>query len=102
MKLIDGVYTAKQAQAVLLPLIRHKIQFHELAIFSNDVKDIDRNTYHKKRLEELIELRETIKEEIDFAEKTGLLLTVNCELNISLESGNPIEDENNINNLKGQ
>ena len=101
MFLIDGVYTAKQAQAVLLPLIRHKIHYHELAMFSNEVKDIDRNAYHKQRLTELNKLRDSIKEEIDFAKKTGLLLTVKCELNISLESGNPIEDENNINNEKG-
>jgi hypothetical protein len=70
-------------------------------MFSNEVKDIDRNAYHKQRLIELNQLRESIKEEIDFAKKTGLLLTVKCELNISLESGNSIEDENNINNEKG-
>jgi hypothetical protein len=93
MKLIDGIFTANQAKAILLPLLRHKIHYHELVIFSNHEKDINRSNYHHERLEKLIQLRESVKEEIDFAEKTGLLLTVECQLSISLESGSPIEED---------
>ena len=96
MNLIDGTYTSEQAKAILLPLIRHKIQYHELAVFSNSQTNKGQNGYHLLRLDELFQLRDELKEEIDLAEKMGLSLKVKCELFCSLESVGDFKDQTNI------
>ncbi|WP_457271838.1 hypothetical protein [Pedobacter sp. UYEF25] len=52
-KLIEGVFSAKEAKEILLTLIGEKIKFHELKSFSDEVKIGRKNQGSLSKIEEL-------------------------------------------------
>ena len=60
-KLIDGTFSAEEADNILSALFNYKIDYHNREDFSNHIrfnKDIE---HSKKRVSELIETKEAIK-----------------------------------------
>lgn len=64
-KLIEGVFSAKDAKEVLLMLIEEKIKFHDLKSFSNEVKTGKKS---EESLEKVEELRATKAKIISFVD----------------------------------
>lgn len=84
LNLIDGVFSPNEAKDVLVTLIRNKINFHNLEIFSleeRNGKDIERS---QKRLAELKKNNEKLIEIIQYAEKNEKTLKVFSSINIEI------------------
>jgi hypothetical protein len=93
MNLIDNVFTAEQDISLLRNLIMDVIHFHETEIYSKSKLDKGQGVHHLMRLEELFQLRDELNQELDFIQKTGLLLKVQCEIRYSVVSGQVIENQ---------
>lgn len=59
-KLIDGEFSADEAQKILMSLINNKIDFHNLFAFSNHIRFNNDVNGSKKRIEELTKTREDV------------------------------------------
>ncbi|MEO5910986.1 MAG: hypothetical protein ABIP95_08865 [Pelobium sp.] len=59
-KLIEGIFSAKDAREILLTLIEEKIKFHELKSFSDEVKTGAKNNQSLLKIEELKNTRVNI------------------------------------------
>ena len=82
IKLIEGTFEPHDAAKVLFPLVNSKINYHNLELFSAEIrsggtieKSKNRILYLKKSVEELHIL---IKE----ASKDGCEFEINCDINI--------------------
>lgn len=82
-KLIDGVFTPEEAGKVLTALINSKINHHNLEDFSNHIRFNNDLSHSKKRVVELNEAKEKIKNLLEVAEANGLNLVVNSTIEIS-------------------
>lgn len=84
-KLIDGVFSASDAEQVLTKLFNYKIDYHNREDFSNHIrfnKDIE---HSKKRISELIETKEAIQKLLSDAKANKLNLVINSTIAISIE-----------------
>lgn len=84
-KLIDGIFSAKEAESVLTALFNYKIDYHNREDFSNHIrfnKDIE---HSKKRITELIETKNAIKKLVTDAKAKGINLVINSTIVISEE-----------------
>ena len=59
-KLIDGVFSAEEAQRILMSLINNKIDFHSLFAFSDHIRFNNDVNSSKRRIDELTKTREEI------------------------------------------
>lgn len=84
LNLIDGVFSSKEANDVLVTLLRNKINFHNLEIFSLEERNGENIERSKKRLEELKQTNEKLVEIIRYAEKNDKVLKVVSSINIEI------------------
>jgi hypothetical protein len=84
-KLIDGVFSAEDADKVLVALFNYKIDYHNREDFSNHIrfnKDIE---HSKKRITELIESKEAINKLLSESKANNFNLVINSTIAISIE-----------------
>jgi hypothetical protein len=82
INLIDNIFTPSEANDVLITIIRNKINFHNLEIFSLEERNGENIERSKKRLEELHESNKKLLKIIDFAEKNNFNLKVFSSIEI--------------------
>lgn len=83
-KLIDGIFTSEEAERVLSTLFNYKIDYHNREDFSNHIrfnKDIE---HSKKRIKELNETKDAIKELIKLSKLKNTNLTIHSIISIQL------------------
>lgn len=84
-KLIDGTFSAEEADNILSALFNYKIDYHNREDFSNHIrfnKDIE---HSKKRVSELIETKEAIKKLLSDAKTNKLNLVISSTIAIKIE-----------------
>lgn len=84
-KLIDGTFSAAEAEQVLTKLFNYKIDYHNREDFSNHIrfnKDIE---HSKKRVNELIETKEAVRKLLSEAKENKVNLVINSTIVVSLE-----------------
>jgi hypothetical protein len=87
-KLIDGTFTAEEAEKVLIALFNYKIDYHNREDFSNHIrfnKDIE---HSRKRIAELTTTKEKIKQLIANSKSDNFNLVINSTITICLEKQN--------------
>jgi hypothetical protein len=82
INLIDNIFTPSEANDVLITIIRNKINFHNLEIFSLEERNGENIERSKKRLEELHESNKKLLEIIHFAERNNYNLKVFSSIEI--------------------
>lgn len=85
-QLIDNTFSPAEAEKVLIKLINSKINYHNLEDFSNHIRFNNDPIHSKKRIQELNETKEKIKELIAIAEQKGVNLIVNSTIEISFKA----------------
>lgn len=86
LKLIDGVFSPQAAEKVLTTLINSKINYHNLEDFSNHIRFNKDIAHSKKRIAELNEEKEKIKNLLEYATANSLDVVVNSLVEISLKT----------------
>ncbi|WP_353084698.1 hypothetical protein [Flavobacterium sp.] len=84
-KLIDGVFSLEDADRVLTTLINYKIDYHNREDFSNHIrfnKDIE---HSKKRIQELTETKDQIKNIINNSKLRDPKFIIKGNITIELE-----------------
>ena len=84
-KLIDGVFSLEDADRVLTTLINYKIDYHNREDFSNHIrfnKDIE---HSKKRIQELTETKDQIKNIINNSKLGDPKFIIKGNITIELE-----------------
>lgn len=84
-KLIDGIFTAEDAEKVLTALLNYKIDYHNREDFSNHIRFNQDIEHSKKRIQELIATKEEVKQMIENSKKEGFKLVVNSTISVHLE-----------------
>ena len=74
-KLIEGVFTAKDAKEILLTFIEEKIKFHELKSFSNEIKTGNKSEESIIKVQELMKTRSEIIKLIDAEDMKSIYLS---------------------------
>jgi hypothetical protein len=82
--MVKGKFTAGDAKEVLLSLINHKINFHELKNFSAEERFGKKDKHSLERVKELREMKSRVLELIDEAEKKGQQLRIDSLVKIGL------------------
>ncbi|MFV8368113.1 hypothetical protein [Flavobacterium sp. LB2R40] len=85
-KLIEGQFEPSEAGKVLFSLINSKINFHNLEVFSSQIRYNQENLHSKIRLEALTDASEYIKELIEEASAKDLVLRIDSVIQIVLTS----------------
>jgi len=84
-KLIDGTFSIEDADRVLTNLLNYKIDYHKKEDFSNHIrfnKDIE---HSKKRIQELTETKEEIKNLIKNSKSEDIKFVIKSTISIELE-----------------
>jgi hypothetical protein len=84
-KLIDGVFSAEDADQVLTALLNYKIDYHNREDFSNHIRFNDDIEHSKKRIQELIETKEHIKNIIQNSKSKDITFVIKSNISIELE-----------------
>lgn len=82
-KLIDGKYTKEEATEILMNLFSSKINFHELKQFSSIEKFGEANANTQKRIIELTESCQSIRELLE-SENSNIQLRIHSTVNIEI------------------
>ncbi|MCX2743223.1 hypothetical protein OO013_05065 [Mangrovivirga sp. M17] len=83
-KLIDGKFSVEEAKDVLSALFRNKIKFHQqqrLSIYEREGRD---TTSTKKRIAELKEEREKVREMLNAIENEDVIIEINGKVEIKV------------------
>lgn len=83
-KLIDGEFSAEEAQKVLMSLINYKIDFHHLVAFSNHIRFNNDIEGSKKRIEELTKTKDEIAEITKMAKLEGYHFAIKSDITLEL------------------
>ena len=83
-KLIDGEFSAEEAQKILMSLINNKIDFHSLFAFSNHIRFNGDVNGSKNRIEELTATREEIAEITKKANLEGYHFAIKSTISLEL------------------
>ena len=83
-KLIDGEFSAEEAQKILMSLINNKIDFHSLFAFSNHIRFNGDVNGSKRRIEELTKTREEIIEVTKKANIEGYNFSIKSTISLEL------------------
>ena len=83
LPLIKGIFSFNEAKELLQLMVDDKIAFHKREIFYIKERNNGDISRHEKRILELREVQENIKNVIGEAEKKGVLLQI--QSNISIE-----------------
>ena len=84
-KLIDGIFTAQDANTVLTALINYKVDFHNREDFSNHIrfnKDLDHSS---KRVAQLLESKNDLNSFFEQASQQNLKLKIQGTITITAE-----------------
>lgn len=84
IQLIDGDFTPQDANDLLLELVNHKINFHQLRSFSLEERFGTAGEHTLSRLVQLRKDRERLQAIFDFAAKKGYTLNVQSKIEISV------------------
>nr|WP_294895396.1 hypothetical protein [uncultured Pedobacter sp.] len=85
-KLIEGVFSAKDAKEILLTFIEEKIKFHELKSFSAEVKTGHKSEEALIRVEELKKTRRELVELLESENTESIYLSSYVEVKKVAES----------------
>lgn len=91
-KLLDGVFNPEKAREVLFNLVNSKIRFHQSEIISIEERFGSDTTHSRKRVEELLQVHQEIRELTEQAEARGLHLQVNSMIEVSLVAAEELEE----------
>jgi hypothetical protein len=83
-KLIEGQFAPSEAGKVLFSLINSKINYHNLEIFSNQIRFDEENPHSKSRLKNLLDTSEQIKELIKEASLKDMELKIDSIIKIKM------------------
>ncbi|WP_396194444.1 hypothetical protein [Flavobacterium sp.] len=84
-KLIDGTFSAEDADQILTALLNYKIDYHNREDFSKHIR-FNRDIEHsKKRIQELTETKKAVKDLIANMESNKFNLVINSTITIRLE-----------------
>ncbi|MFE3868907.1 hypothetical protein ACFX5E_12620 [Flavobacterium sp. LS2P90] len=83
-KLVEGQFAPSEAGKVLFSLINSKINYHNLEIFSNQIRFDEEIPHSKIRIKTLLEASEYIKELIKEASSTDMELKIGSVIQIVL------------------
>jgi hypothetical protein len=84
-KLIDGTFSAEDADQILTALLNYKIDYHNREDFSKHIR-FNRDIEHsKKRIQELTETKKAVKDLIANTESNKFNLVINSTITIRLE-----------------
>jgi hypothetical protein len=84
INLIDNIFTPSEANEVLITMIRNKINFHNLEIFSLEERNGENIERSKKRLIESKASNQKLIEIIQFAERNDKKLKVYSSIDIEI------------------
>ena len=82
-KLIEGIFTSKEAKNMLHDLISSKIKFHTKEAISIMVRTNGDNSHSLNRVAELKETRKKIEQLIELANENDLKLEIKGDIEIS-------------------
>lgn len=85
-KLIEGQFVPSEAGTILFALINSKINYHNLEIFSNQIRYDQENPHSKIRIKTLLDASEYVKELIKEASSKDLELKIDSVIQIVLSS----------------
>jgi hypothetical protein len=83
-KLIEGQFAPSEAGKVLFSLINSKINYHNLEIFSNQIRFDEENPHSKIRIKSLSDAAEYIKELIKEGSLKDMDLKIDGAIQIAL------------------
>ena len=86
--LIDGTFTAEQAEQVLIALVNYKIDFHNRQDFSNHIRFNDSLEHSKKRINQLQETKITIQDFLKNLKLSDKNLVIKSTITIGIEDYN--------------
>lgn len=84
-KLIDGTFTGENARHILLELIHNKIRYHQLQIFSIHERSNGDSAASEKRILELKQVAEDLKEILQQAEDHQQMVEISCPIQIKIK-----------------
>ncbi len=85
LKLIDGTFSAADAENVISTLISSKINYHSIESFSNKERFNKDTAHNERRIEELKEAREYLDLIIKRAKQYNRNLVIESYINIGWE-----------------
>ena len=83
-KLIEGEFEPARARKVLVQMINHKIDFHNVESFSNQERNMGDVGHAKKRVAELEQVRKDLVATLEEAEKSGMTLQISGTIEIKM------------------
>ncbi len=83
-KLIDGQFTPDEAGRVLFAMLKSKIQFHNWESFSNEERFGRDFANSEKRVAELRQACDQVKEVIAYANENNLKFKISSDIHIEL------------------
>jgi hypothetical protein len=83
-KLVEGQFAPSEAGKVLFSLINSKINYHNLEIFSNQIRFDEENPHSKIRIKTLSDAAEYIKELIKEGSMKDMELKIDGVIQITL------------------
>jgi hypothetical protein len=83
--LIDGKFTAEQAEQVLIALVNYKIDFHNRQDFSNHIRFNDSLEHSKKRVNQLQETKINMQEFLKSIKLSDTNLVIKSTITVSIE-----------------
>lgn len=84
-KLIDGVFSPEETINILTALFNYKIDYHSREDFSNHIRFNKDISHSKKRIQELIEAKEKMKEMLENSTSDPKNLVIKSNISISFE-----------------
>ena len=84
-KLIDGYFTAADANTILTTLINYKVDYHNREDFSNHIRFNKDPEHSKKRISQLLESKDNIHSFLSEALSQNLKLKINGVITITVE-----------------
>jgi hypothetical protein len=83
-KLIEGQFVPSEAGTILFALINSKINYHNLEIFSHQIRFNDKNPHSKIRIKSLLDASESIKALVQEALSKDMELKIDSVIRIEL------------------
>lgn len=94
--IVEGAFTAEEAQELLNSLVNHKIQFHNLRMLRMKERNVDANVDASlERIKELKAAREKALKVIDEAMEKNTLIEINSFLEVKVAKS-PVESANEV------
>lgn len=84
LKLIEGEFIPNEANDILCDLISSKIRHHSLKILSIQENNEGDVSHSEKRIEDLKSVNHSLKKIINYANREGLLLSIESSIHIEL------------------